>query len=177
MSISFRSNSNKFNAHVSSMFAKKNKNIEMAFNKFIEGSKKEAELNLVRNKSVDKNNLKDSLSIKKKIIPKKEAEWKLIVNSVNGAFVEFGTRKRANPPSSLSSYASTFRGMKGEGGDVIKRLTDYFRSRGFDEDGIGIAIMDVLKNGTKPHPFFFPAIWKKQGQLFKDLRREMKKKR
>lgn len=177
MSISFRSNSNKFNAHVSSMFAKKNKNIEMAFNKFIEGSKKEAELNLVRNKSVDQGDLKQSLRVKKKITPKKGGEWKLVVDSVHGAFVEFGTRKRANPPSSLSSYASTFRGMKGEGGDVIKRLTDYFISRGFSEDGIGIAIMDVLKNGTKPHPFFFPAIWKKQAQLFKDLKREMRKKK
>tara|TARA_R110000803_G_scaffold131222_1_gene198540 strand:+ start:519 stop:998 length:480 start_codon:yes stop_codon:yes gene_type:complete len=159
------------------MFAKKSKNIEKTLGVFIEGAKKEAELNLVRNKSVDQGDLRQSLSTKKKITPKKGGEWKLVVNSVHGAFVEFGTRKRANPPSSLSSYASTFRGMKGEGGNPIKKLTDYFTSKGFDEDGIGIAIMDVLKNGTKPHPFFFPAIWKKQAKLFKDLRREMRKKK
>jgi len=176
MGLSFKNNVNKISIESNRLFHAKNKNLEKVFDKFIVSAKKRAQSNIQQNKSVDNGDLRNSLKVTRKK-NKNIKQWKLVVNSVHGAFVEFGTRKRANPPSSLTSYANTFRGMKGESGDVVKRLTDYFKRKGFSEDGIGAAIMDVLKNGTKPHPFFFPAVWYSQRRLPRSIRKALKKKR
>lgn len=176
MGLSFKNNVNKISIESNRLFHAKNKKLEKVFDEFIVSAKKRAQSNIQKNKSVDNGDLRNSLKVTRKK-NKNIKQWKLIVNSVHGAFVEFGTRKRYNAPSSLSSYANSFKGMKGEGGDVIKRLTDYFKRKNFDNDRIQIAIMDVLKNGTRPHPFFFPAVWYAQRKLPRKIRKALKKRR
>jgi HK97 gp10 family phage protein len=176
MSFRITNNVNKISIETTKNFKAKSKNLDKVFDRFVIDAKTRAKSNIERNNSVDNGTLRDSIKIKKRKT-RDTKKWKIIVDSIHGAFVEFGTRKRYNAPSSLSSYANSFKGMKGEGGDVIKRLTDYFKRKNFDNDRIQIAIMDVLTNGTRPHPFFFPAVWYAQRKLPRKIRKALKKRR
>jgi hypothetical protein len=170
-------NINKVSAKIDKSLIAKNNAIYNSIDKFVENSKKDAENRISSNGSVYSGKLRNSLKINKKIVKRLKGTWILKVDAIQGAFVEFGTKGKANPPARLSAYASQFKGMKGEGGNVIERLTEYFLSKNVPDGAIGAAINSVLKEGTKPHPFFFSSIWKNQRVLRTDLKKALKKKK
>ncbi len=170
-------NLNIVSAKIDRSFIAKNNAIYKSVDKFVENSKKTAESRIASNNSIDSGQLKNSLRIRKKIQKKIKGIWLLKVDAIQGAFVEFGTKGRARVPARLSKYASQFKGMKGEGGNAADRLTEYFLKKNIPDDQVGAYVNSVFEKGTKPHPFFFPSIWKNQRILRTDLKKALKKKR
>ena len=110
------------------------------------------------------------------------------------SFVEFGTRKYAAAyvstlPKEWQAYAATMRG-KGNGtfDEFIQSIMAWVRRKGIggistksgnvSEGKDSLAAMqsaayaialNILQNGSKPHPFLYPAFNKAKEQLIKDL--------
>jgi HK97 gp10 family phage protein len=171
------SNANQISIKVNRSLMAKQDAIFAAVNKFIKNTERDAKNNLSSNDSFYQGKLRGSFRKKGKILKKGGGYMKLIVDASYAPFVEFGTKGKANPPAALSSYAATFKGRKGEGGGkkvVGKRLRDYALSKNVPEEQIGAFIHSILKNGTKPHPFFFPAVFKNKHIMKSSLKRAIK---
>jgi hypothetical protein len=107
--------------------------------------------------------------------------------------VEFGTGLRANPPAEWSAYAMTFKGtgIPGPGGDFFERLVLWVRAKGISgrysvktrrrlgnvvsqaEEDYEVAYsiyLSILKNGTHPHPFQYPAFKKVGPRIVKNIK-------
>jgi|TARA_R110000822_G_scaffold138462_1_gene276065 hypothetical protein len=164
MSLKFKSNANELIVLVDRKLSSKIPLLNKEIDLFLKDIIKDAKTNIATNKSIDSNSLINSMKISSHNNIKISNKT-LTVDSPYGAFVEFGTKSRANPPSSLTSYASNFKGSSGGSGDVVKRLEKYLKSKGFTDDEVGALTYDILVNGTRPHPFFFPAIWKNRKRL------------
>lgn len=105
-------------------------------------------------------------------------EAEVVVNANHAPWMEWGTKRRARIPSEQSQYAAQFRG-KGSGtfADMVKALTAWVRRKGLagrysvktrkragskaskEAEDKAVAwpiIRSILKNGVRPHPFFFP---------------------
>lgn len=117
--------------------------------------------------------------LKNAITQKKEGELKHVVSSGAdwSAFIEFGTKSRAQIPSDLASFAAQFKG-KGRGGGqgffqqilswvkrkkitgtysvkTRRRLGNKADRQKEDEQVAFLIYRSILKNGIHPHPYFF----------------------
>jgi len=155
----------------------KRKNINESLVDYVFKVEKTAKANLISNDSQDQGKLSGSFRTVNKLNMRKGGFIKLFVNESYAPFVEFGTKGKWSAPSQLGSYPSKFKGTKGESGSVTKRLTKYLESKGKDASEIGGLITNMLKNGTKPNPFFFPAVFSNTLTLRNGLRKALKKKR
>jgi HK97 gp10 family phage protein len=92
------------------------------------------------------------------------------------AFVEFGTRKFATQyvatlPQDWQAYAATFKGKKtGNFDSFIKKLIQWGKSRGIDEDGAYKLARKILRDGTKAKPFLYPAVNKNLPIFIEDIK-------
>tara|TARA_R110000824_G_scaffold50401_2_gene140788 strand:- start:1961 stop:2494 length:534 start_codon:yes stop_codon:yes gene_type:complete len=155
----------------------KRKNVNESLAKYILKVEKTAKANLISNDSNYQNDLTGSFRKVNKLNMKKGGYIQLFVNASYAPFVEFGTKGKFKAVSELGSYPSKFKGTKGESGDVTKRLTKYLQDKGKEASEIGGLIHSMLKNGTKPHPFFFPAVFSNTLTLRNGLKKALKKKR
>ena len=124
-------------------------------------------------------------------------EAETVVNNQYAHIMEWGSKGRTKVPADLAAYASTFRG-KPSGGDIDQfflHIFEWVKRKGiagrysvksrkrignrqeqdFETYDVAYMIMlSILKNGVKPHPFFFiqrPAVEK---QLRDDLNQILK---
>ena len=182
MSFKITHNADKIAIQIDRSLKAKQKGINKAVVKYINKVEKDAKGNIASGgvsngeSSVYTGKLLGSFRKKNKL-SKKGGSMTLYVNAPYAPFVEFGTKGRSDPPSELGSYASRFRGAKGEGGDRIDNLTKYLKSKGYDAKRIYFTIRSILKEGTKPHPFFFPAVFSNTLTLRNGLKKALKKKR
>lgn len=113
-------------------------------------------------------------------------------------FIEFGTRGKVEIPAGLEEIAAQYRGMKGPGGfyEFANAILDWMKRKGikagtysvathrrqgnkqtkFEED-LALAehiAYSILKNGIKPHPFFFHNYFKVANQIRKELQTILK---
>jgi len=182
MSFKISHNGNEIALQIDRSLKAKQKGINKAVVKFINKVEKDAKSNLLSGKtsngqsSVYTGKLLGSFKKKNKL-SKKGGSAVLYVNAPYAPFVEFGTKQKANPPSELNSYANKFRGAKGEGGDRINNLTKYLQSKGYDQKRIFFTIRKIMEEGTKPHPFFFPAVFQNKLTLRNGLKKALKKKK
>jgi HK97 gp10 family phage protein len=92
------------------------------------------------------------------------------------AFIEFGTRKFAaqyvsSLPPDWAAYAATFKGKKAANqGGVMKRLMEWGKRKGFDDEHAYFAAKKILREGTKPHPFLYPAVNKNLPIFMKNVK-------
>ncbi len=121
-----------------------------------------------------------------------------VVANVNyAAYIEFGTRKFAAEyvptlPDDWQKIARSKSGSSGSTGNFFENIRAWVKRKGIvsrysvktkkeikrytDDDNKRLdaaakAIMwHILKNGIKPHPFMYPAIYKNRGKLFKELK-------
>jgi hypothetical protein len=182
MSFKITHNADKIAIQVDRSLKAKRKGINNAVVKYINKVEKDAKTNLTTGSAGDGNpsiytgKLLGSFRKRNKL-SKKGGSISLYVNAPYAPFVEFGTKNKANPPSELSSYASRFKGTKGEGGSRVGNLTKYFKSKGYDDKRIYFTIKNIMEEGTKAHPFFFPAVFSNTLTLRNGLRKALKKKR
>ncbi len=155
----------------------KRKNVNESLAKYIVKVEASAKANLVSNGSNYQKELTGSFKVVNKLNMNKGGYINLFVNASYAPFVEFGTKGKWSAPSELGSYPSKFKGTKGESGNVTKRLTKYLKDRGKQESEIGGLIANMLKNGTRANPFFFPAVFSNTLTLRNGLRKALKKKR
>ncbi len=96
--------------------------------------------------------------------------------SVNyAAFVEFGTRKFAaeyvsSLPSDWQLYASQARGGgTGTFEEFLARIMGWCKRHGISDKAAYPIALKILREGSKPQPFLYPAFNQAKDQLLKDL--------
>lgn len=154
----------------------------------------EAARNINRNNSIG---FSGGLQRDQQVIEKGPLEYYVVNVSPYGAFVEFGTGARANPPSDWSAYAATFKGRKIPGsGDMFGRIYLWVRAKGItgrysvktrrrlgnksqqeqeDKQAAYLIMRSILKNGAYPHPFLYPAFIKVGPQIKRRIRNIIQK--
>ena len=100
-----------------------------------------------------------------------KADYKVIVNSPYGAYVEFGTGAKVKVPAELSAVAAQFKGKKaGSFEKGLRAIKDWCRNKGIDEGAAYPIFMSILKKGQEPRPYLYPAFVKGRIQYIKDLK-------
>lgn len=107
-------------------------------------------------------------------------------------FVEFGTGARAKVPADWADYAATFKGKSlGQGGDTFfQSIVKWVRAKGLsgrysvktrrrlgkkdtkerEDEAVAWPIyISILKNGSYPHPFLYPAYMKEKDAILKNV--------
>jgi len=182
MSFKITHNADKIAIKIDRSLKAKRKGIDKAVVDYINKVEKDAKINITTGSASDGRSsiytgkLLGSFKKRNKL-SKKGGSITLYVGAAYAPFVEFGTKGKANPPAELSSYASRFKGAKGEGGNRVDNLTKYFKSKGYDSKRIFFTIKSIMEEGTKAHPFFFPAVFSNTLTLRNGLRKAIKKKR
>ena len=110
----------------------------------------------------------------------KPALYKVTVNELYGAYMEFGTGSKVNVPAEFADMANTFKGKKqGTFKQGLEAIKVWCRSRGIPEEAAYPIFAKILGAGVNPQPFLYPA-WTKgkkdyQNNLEKLLKRMNKK--
>lgn len=108
---------------------------------------------------------------------KKESEFisSVVVGVKYGAFVEFGTGKHVSVPRELSALASKFKGANsGSFEEGLRSVKDWCRQKGIDEKAAYPIFISIIKNGTKPQPYLYPAFVQGRRQYLEDLKKDLK---
>ena len=119
---------------------------------------------------------KDKGELSQSITTRKESEFvSSVVVGVNyGAFVEFGTGKKVSVPRELKTLASKFKGGGGSFEEGLRSIKDWCKTKGIDEKAAYPIFMSILRNGTAPQPYLYPAFVKGRRQYLEDLKSELK---
>jgi hypothetical protein len=118
-----------------------------------------------RDVPVDQGFLKSGISHKQEALNK----WEIVSSKEYSPYMEWGTKSRVNVPAELQSYAAQFRG--GSPGAKVKGLIyEWVLRKGIPKEAQWPIFISIMRNGVKPHPFFFiqrPIVEK---QLMNDLK-------
>jgi hypothetical protein len=135
-----------------------------------------AKNNLIANNSIYQSKLINSFKRVNKLNLKNGGFIRLYVDQPYAPFVEFGTKAKFRADSKLGSYPNKFKGTRGETGNPSKKIIKYLQHRGHNPSEIGGIMMEMFKNGTKPHPYFFPAVFQNKLSLRRNLKNIFRKK-
>ena len=110
----------------------------------------------------------------------KPALYKVTVNELYGAYMEFGTGSKVNVPAEFADMAATFKGKKqGTFKQGLEAIKVWCKSKGIPEEAAYPIFAKILGAGINPQPFLYPS-WNKskkdyQNNLEKMLKRLNKK--
>jgi HK97 gp10 family phage protein len=105
-----------------------------------------------------------------------DADYKVVVNSPYGAYVEFGTGSKVQVPTELQGIASQFKGKKaGTFEQGLRAIKDWCKNKGIPESAAYPIFMSILEKGQEPQPYLYPAFIKGRKQYLKDLKTVLKK--
>ena len=110
----------------------------------------------------------------------KPALYKVTVNELYGAYMEFGTGSKVNVPAEFADMANTFKGKKqGTFKQGLEAIKVWCKAKGIPEEAAYPIFAKILGAGINPRPFLYPA-WVKgkkdyQNNLEKMLKRLNKK--
>lgn len=100
--------------------------------------------------------------------------WEVVSPEQYSPYMEWGTKSKASVPPELASYASQFLGGGSGGGASAKQLIyEWVLRKGLDKKAQWPIFISIMKNGVRPHPFFFIHMARIQKQLFDDLNQLM----
>jgi hypothetical protein len=102
---------------------------------------------------VDQNRLRANIGKKQESI----MHWEVTSGSEVSAVMEWGTGSKVDVPADLQAYAAEFKG-KPEGGDfkqLIINITAWAKRKGIPAEAVGAIAFSILRNGVRPHPYFF----------------------
>jgi len=93
------------------------------------------------------------------------------VNAPYAAYVEFGTGVRVDIPAEMADIAAKYKG-KGNGSfEQFKvAIKDWMQRKGIDPKYAYVIMMQILHNGLRPQPFFYPAYQTMRKNLPKKLK-------
>lgn len=102
--------------------------------------------------------------------------WKVTVNEIYGAYMEFGTGAKVRVPSEFADIAKSFQGKKGTGNfkQALESIKVWCRSKGIDEKAAYPILAKILGAGINPRPFLYPAYQKGKKDLLKNLEKLVK---
>lgn len=106
----------------------------------------------------------------------KSMKWKVTVNEIYGAYMEFGTGTKVQVPREFADIASQFKGKKSKGNwkDALEALKVWCRSKGIGEKAAYPILAKILGAGVNPQPFLYPAYKKGEKDLIINLERLLK---
>lgn len=106
-----------------------------------------------------------------------KANYKVVVKSSYGAYVEFGTAGKVRVPAEMQSIASQFQ-QKGKGSfeQGLQAIKDWCKQKGIDESAAYPIFVSILNKGIEAQPFLYPAFVKGRQQYLKDLKQLLKDK-
>ena len=105
----------------------------------------------------------------------KPALYKVTVNELYGAYMEFGTGSKVNVPAEFADMANTFKGKKqGTFKQGLEAIKVWCRSRGIPEEAAYPIFAKILGAGINPRPFLYPAWVKGKNDYQNNLERVLK---
>lgn len=119
-------------------------------------------------------------------------------NAFYAAFREFGTKKKVKVPTGFQNMASAAKNLPRRGTAIqfFYRLVQWVRRKGIsgtysiktqrrtgnkktqaeqDYDAAYLIMMEILKNGSKPHPFMIPAYLQVKDLIVIKIRKRIKR--
>lgn len=85
-------------------------------------------------------------------------------------YVEFGTGRYVSVPPELARVASRFKGKSpGTFAEAFENIARWAKRKGIPRDAVYPIIMAILRNGTKPKPFIYPAFVRQRKQFINDV--------
>ena len=105
----------------------------------------------------------------------KPALYKVTVNELYGAYMEFGTGSKVNVPAEFADMAATFKGKKqGTFKQGLEAIKVWCRSRGIPKEAAYPIFAKILGAGINPRPFLYPAYIKGKKDYQNNLERVLK---
>jgi HK97 gp10 family phage protein len=101
--------------------------------------------------------------------------WKVTVNELYGAYMEFGTGTKVNVPAEFSDMAKEFKGgKKGTFEQGLEAIKVWCKAKGIPEEAAYPIFANILGAGINPQPFLFPAYQKGKKDYLKNLQNVLK---
>jgi HK97 gp10 family phage protein len=109
----------------------------------------------------------------------KESNYKITVNEIYGAYMEFGTGTKVRVPAEMQSIASQFKGggKKGSYKEGLEAIKNWCRAKGIDEKLAYAIFAKILGAGVNPQPFLYPAWVKGRKDYLNNLKKLLKAKK
>ena len=105
----------------------------------------------------------------------KPALYKVTVNELYGAYMEFGTGSKVNVPAEFADMAATFKGKKqGTFKQGLEAIKVWCKSKGIPEEAAYPIFAKILGAGINPQPFLYPAWVKGKKDYQNNLERVLK---
>jgi len=105
----------------------------------------------------------------------KNLVWRVTVNEIYGAYMEFGTGAKVKVPAEFAEMAKQFQGKgKGTWKDALEAIKVWCRSKGIDEKAAYPILAKILGAGVNPQPFLYPAYKKGEKDLILNLEKLLK---
>ena len=88
----------------------------------------------------------------------KPALYKVTVNELYGAYMEFGTGSKVKVPAEFADMAATFKGKKqGSWKEGLEAIKVWCKAKGIPEEAAYLIFAKILGAGINPQPFLYPA--------------------
>jgi HK97 gp10 family phage protein len=108
----------------------------------------------------------------------KESNYKITVNEIYGAYMEFGTGTKVRVPKELASVAASFKNSsKGTFKEGLESIKEWCRKKGIDEKAAYPIFVKILGVGINPQPFLYPAWVKGRKDYLNNLKKLLKAKK
>ena len=105
----------------------------------------------------------------------KPALYKVTVNELYGAYMEFGTGSKVNVPAEFADMAATFKGKKqGTFKQGLEAIKVWCKAKGIPEEAAYPIFAKILGAGVNPRPFLYPAWTKGRKDYQNNLERVLK---
>lgn len=105
----------------------------------------------------------------------KDLVWKVTVNEIYGAYLEFGTGTKVVVPAEFADMAKTFKGNKqGTYKQGLESIKVWCRSKGIDDKFAFVIFAKILGAGISPQPYLYPAYKRGEKDLLKNLDKLLK---
>ena len=105
----------------------------------------------------------------------KPALYKVTVNELYGAYMEFGTGSKVNVPAEFTDMAATFKGKKqGSWKEGLEAIKVWCKAKGIPEEAAYLIFAKILGAGVNPRPFLYPAWTKGRKDYQNNLERLLK---
>ena len=105
----------------------------------------------------------------------KPALYKVTVNEVYGAYMEFGTGTKVSVPAEFADMAATFKGKKqGTFKQGLEAIKVWCKAKGIPDGAAYPIFAKILGAGINPRPFLYPAYIKGKKDYQNNLERLLK---
>lgn len=99
-----------------------------------------------------------------------DRNYKVVVTSPYGGYVEFGTGSKVQIPKEMQEIASKLKKTKGSFKEGLESIKDWCKNKGIDESLAYPIFVSIINKGIDAQPFLYPAFVKGRKTFLKDLK-------